>query len=551
MAVRLRSVSAIAALALTAAVAPVASTPAEAAAVVGVGSAGATVTVSVHGRLVVVPAETPGGRTAYGVALSGGDIVPVRGHFDPDARTGDHVQARLALPSSIASSLPGTAGTAVTAGSDAGRTALRLVDRREETLRLAGEPSVTAPTAAAVTPVQHQQYVAAVDNLGALGQTDAELLGHVSTVGSYWKGESEGAISISVPGAVRHYRTSLPTTDCGLGDDFFNVVDDAEAQFPGIDPFSGTDQLVLFVPPTCASGSTVGMGSIGVSFASGGVLVVKAGSAINGTYAHETGHNYGFGHANARIGADSLEYYGVYDVMGFAIGGFNQLTALSTPYRVFQGITQPGEVQAVPLGDGSAPMQDTVTIKPRSDDTGVRSVRVTDPDTGEALYLDYRTGTGQDAGSFYATPGYFLDSSDGPLHYAPGVVVTAAHDISGVDDFVTSDTGDTSTPAGGTWSNESGSLLVRVTAASSTSATVTISYVPSGDWVTVGTPTIAGDLEVGGSATLDIGTWSPTPAAVQVRWAADGQPVPGTDDQQVIALGPDLAGKSLSAAVTA
>jgi hypothetical protein len=34
--------------------------------------------------------------------------------------------------------------------------------------------------------------------------------------------------------------------------------------------------------------------------------------AIEGTYAHESGHNYGFEHANARVGSRCLEYYGVY-----------------------------------------------------------------------------------------------------------------------------------------------------------------------------------------------------------------------------------------------
>ena len=43
-----------------------------------------------------------------------------------------------------------------------------------------------------------------------------------------------------------------------------------------------------------------------------------------------------------------MEYYGIYDVMGFALASrFNQLTALSTPFRVFQGITDPGEIQDV------------------------------------------------------------------------------------------------------------------------------------------------------------------------------------------------------------
>src|SRR5699024_8164022 len=105
-------------------------------------------------------------------------------------------------------------------------------------------------------------------------------------------------------------------------------------QFPSLDLSQNSpDQLDVFVPPSCSSGGIVGEGSVGSSFASGSVLIVKAGDSIESTYGHETGHNYGFEHANARYGTDSMEYYGVYDVMGSAIGGYDQLTALSTPYR--------------------------------------------------------------------------------------------------------------------------------------------------------------------------------------------------------------------------
>src|SRR3954452_22017883 len=117
-----------------------------------------------------------------------------------------------------------------------------------------------------------------------------------------------------------------------------------------------------------------------------------------------------------------MEYYSEYDLMVFAIDDFDQLTALSTPYRVFQGITDPGEIQDVPLGDQTQPVHATATIRPRTDATGLRSVRVVDPDTGEQLYLDDRSGLGKDAGSVYAARGG-LSSSSGVVHYAPGVVV--------------------------------------------------------------------------------------------------------------------------------
>jgi hypothetical protein len=502
--------------------------------------------VAVHGHLLVVASERPGGHPAYGVAMADGDIVEVRGAFAPTVRTGDVFDGRLALPSSVTRALARRTPT-----SDPARAALRIVDRRSLTLTVAGTPTVTADETAA-TATAHQQYVAAIDNKGALGQTDTQLLGHVSTVGTYWQHESNGAISsVVVPATVKHYNTGLSTTDCGLGNDFFDVVQEAAAKFPGANPYSGSNQLVLFVPPGCVNGNIVGMGTIGSSFASGGALVVKAQDAIEGTYAHETGHNYGFNHANARYAGTSMEYYGVYDVMGYALAGYNQLTALSTPFRVFQGVTDPGEIQDVPLGDRSAPVHVSATIAPRGDDSGLRSVRVVNPDTGEPLYLDYRSGTGPDVSAFYTAQGYYLNSSQGPVRYGPGVTISALHNTSGVDTLVVDGSGHTSLGAGASWTNASGNLTVHVSALGASGADVTVDFTPPQDFTTVGTPVVGGTIAVGGTVSLDLGTWSPTPTTTSIRWTADGSPVPHTDDKSSFVVPAALAGRQLVATVTA
>ncbi len=463
----------------------------------------------------------PGGRPAYAVALAGGDLVPVAGHFAAGVRTGAVFDGRLGLPADVVSALSRRGESGPTA-------ALRVVDTRSLTLPVVGSPSVTAQaTAQSLTPTTHQQFVAAVDNLGSL-QTDGELLAHVSAVGDYWTGESNGAIAgITVPATVTHYDTELPTTDCGLGNDFWGMLQEAESQFPSLDLSQSTsDQLVLFVPQGCQSGGVVGEGTVGSSFASGGALIVKATPAIEGTYAHETGHNYGFEHANARVGSRSLEYYGVYDVMGFALNGFNQLTALSTPFRVFQGITDPGEIHDVDLGDRSAPVHADVTIAPRSDDSGVRSVRVRDPDTGEDLYLDYRSGTGQDAGSFYADPGGFhltYDNDSGKkLFYAPGVTVNAVHDGSG-DDVLADASGDTSFGAGSTWADASGRLTVTVTSVGPAGADVQVDFRPA-HALASSKPRITGSAKVGRTLTARHGHWTPG-TTFSYAWYAGGKKI--------------------------
>ncbi|HEX4470699.1 MAG TPA: hypothetical protein VH085_01920 [Nocardioides sp.] len=470
-------------------------------------------TVQVRGTLLVLPSERPGHAARYAVALADGDIVPMRGAFGPGARTGALFEGRLAVPASVARALAAR-------GESGPSAALRVVDRRSLVLSVVGAPSITA-AAPALTPTTHEQFVAAVDNKGALGQDDAQLLAHVSTVGSYWTGESDGAIAgVTVPSTVTHYDTALPTTDCGLGSDFFGVVQEAEAEFPGFS-FGGGDQLVVFVPPACSSGSVVGEGTLGSSFASGGALVVKAGTAVEGTYAHETGHNYGFEHANARVSGTSMEYYGAYDVMGFAIGGVNQLTALSTPFRVFQGITDPGEIHKVDLGTLKKPVHASATIRPRSDGSGLRSVEVTDPDTGEHLYLDYRAGTGEDAGSFYSENGS-LGYSGGSLHYAPGVLVTAARDGAGTDVLVVDGDGDTSLASGRSWTNASGDLKVSVTGITAAGAHVTVDYDPAVSVLTSARPVIHGRAKVGRTLRVRHGRWSPG-TTFFYRWSAGGK----------------------------
>ena len=486
----------------TAALTPVLRSPAEA-------YAGAS--IPVHGRLLVAQPDAPGRLPTYAVALTDGDIVPIRGTFDPGVRTGDVFDGRLALPATVTSTLSDHGESGATA-------ALRVVDRRSLTLAVVGASTITE-VSAATAPTTHAQFVAAVDNHGPLGQSDSQLLGHVSAVGSYWKGEADGAISsIDVPSTVAHYDTALSTTDCGLGNDFFALVQEAAAQFPGIQ-IGGSDQLVLFVPQSCSSGGVVGEGTVGSSFASGGALIVKAGAAIEGTYAHETGHNYGFEHANVRWSGSSMEYYGIYDVMGFALNGVNQLTALSTPFRVFQGITQPGEIQTVDLGARTVPVHATATIETRSDDAGLRSVRVVDPDTGRTLYLDYRSGTGQDAGSAYLAE-WGLSSSKGVVRYARGVVITAARSGGGVDAMVVDGAGDTSLGAGDTWRNASRTLAVHVTGIDAAGAHVTVDFTLGK--LASAKPRISGKPHVGRTLTARHGTWTPG-TTFSYTWHANGK----------------------------
>ncbi len=122
-----------------------------------------------------------------------------------------------------------------------------------------------------------------------------------------------------------------------------------------------------------------------------------------------------------------------------------------------------------------------------------------------------------------------------------------------VDDLVLDAAGDTSLAGGGTWTNASGTLAVHVTSIGASGAAVTVDFTPSTTtqpFTTVGTPVIGGATTVGGTVTLNPGTWSPTPTATTIRWTVGGTPVAGTDDKTSFVVPPSLAGQQLVATVT-
>jgi hypothetical protein len=208
--------------------------------------------------------------------------------------------------------------------------------------------------------------------------------------------------------------------------------------------------------------------------------------------------------------------------MSLALPQYDQLTALSTPYRVAEGITDPGEIASLDLGTELSPVSKSWTIRPRSSDSGLRSVRVLDPDTGENLYLDYRCGCGEDAGAAYGG-GYTLDRGTHVFHFQPGVVITAARGF-GVDDLSWGD-GTTSLTAGATWTNRSGNLTVHVRSLGR-GARVTVGFTPGVPVAPAPTPRIMGSVRVDGRLHAVTGTWLHG-ATLRYQWFANGVPVPG------------------------
>lgn len=513
----------------------------------------------VSGTLLSAAPED-GGEASYAVALANGDLVPVTGDL-ADAPARARFTGTLRVPGAIATSLT-RAGAAIRAGSTLmadtadGRAALALVDQRA--LTLAVESADTEAPATQTGPVVHHVYLAAPDNIGALALTDAQIIAKAREVGSYWEGESEGRISDTVlPATVRHYATAVAdaSNKCGFHADatFWNVVQEAAALFPSVDLAEGTDQLGVVLPETTCGGGALGVASSGASFATGGGFVVldNPGQFV-GVTAHETGHNFGFGHANLQTCSDeslcTTEYGGIFDVMGYGIGEYDQTTALSTPFREFQGIVQPGEVERLGFDFGSASQTITRTIGPRSNGAGLRSLLLTDPDNGKDFYLDYRSGAGTDAGSAYAA-GYGLYTiDDGVIAFRSGVVRERADGDRAV---LLVQGKDASMLVGETWTNDSGSLSISVSQADASGATVTVAWQPGSEFPSVGGLELTtSDTRPGGYAMVDLdSTWDPRPWTT-TQWLRDGVPISG-ETYNTYSIGIADVGHQLAARVSA
>ena len=461
--------------------------------------------------MLIVAADAAGQDRAFALALDDGSLVPVTGDLD-ERWANARVSARVRVPT----------GTGLrTATSPLGVSDVRLVGAE------------AAPAAAEDTA--HQVYVARPTNVGGYTLSTAQVLAQADVVAAFWEDEANGAISdLAVPATVTTYTTGFSAaTVCSLGQ-FFPMVDEAAALFPDAEFFGSgaTDVLVVVTPDIGCATSTLGVGSIGRSFASGGASVTRASSSyLQSTLAHEMGHNFGLQHSNV----GTLEYHDIYNVMGFGIAGAHQLTALSTAYRLAQEITDPGEVEALPVPDPGQVATLTRTLAPRSDESGLRSLTVTSPDTGETYLVDYRSGTGQDAGSPYAG-GYSLAG----MVFRPGVVVEQVEEYSvgsGVS-LVRDPGGRVAAVAGDTWTSPGGAVTVTVGSMTPTGAQVTVTYTPTTAAPSpepaappaaiplTSTPVVSGVAQVGRTLVASTGAWSPG-TVLTWQWQADGVPIPG------------------------
>ena len=272
--------------------------------------------------------------------------------------------------------------------------------------------------------------------------------------------------------------------------------------------------------------------------------MARGGPAIvRGGIAHEMGHNFGFGHSNL----GDLEYLNLYNVMAGGVANMNQLTALSTAYRVGAGIDEPGEIRTVAIADPTQPVTRTETVAPRTSEDGQRALAVTPPDTGETFYVEYRSGQDRDADSPYVH-----GLSVNGYAFRPGVVVEevrwgAGHGVSLLTDRDTRFR--TATIDGETWTSPSGTVTVSVAATDASGAEVTVAYAPPPAF-DGGEVALSGIPMVGSSVAANLTGIAPAPAKVTWQWLRDGSPIPSATASSYVPTAADHGGE-LSVVATA
>lgn len=481
-------------------------------------------TVDLAGTLLVVAGEH-GEADTYSVQRPNGQVVPIdpatSAAFDDDVATSDRFSGRVRLPlvNGRTTSLRGAAqsGTPLTV----------------ESASVHARPTSSGP-------VVHRLAIAQVNNLGTYSRDEPALLAQVKQATDYWVDQADGKIaSFEVPAALTPYATTKTSvaTGCGLTGDatsapeFEPVAQEAAALFPGYDFVNGTDQLVVLMPDACfppGGSGTVGRGRTGVSVVSGGLVIATNWSYLGDTLAHEFGHNYGLKHAKS----PTQEYGDIYEVMGSADNSLSP--ELGTGYRHEQGLLQPGEVASLTGASGPATIGDRAAVA----ETGVRSVEVIDPDNGDRLWFDLRTGLGNDAGAMYR-----LGVTTFGQAYRPSGVVIEKDVEAGVQLLFPN--GQTALAAGETWSNASGTMKVSVTAlnAPGGSASLSSTYAP-GPAVAGGSVTVGGSYAPYQRATAIATGFSPAANGVRYQWFANGAPIPHEEGSSfVVPL--HLAGASL------
>lgn len=336
-------------------------------------------TQKMTGTLEHVVVEDPNGRvssTEYLVRQASGVVVPIEvsEELPADAAGGD-VTARVA---------PATSQT-----------------ESAEVGTLVVEPAVEAAAAGASS---HRVYLAIAN--GVASSTSA-VQSQVNEVLKDWVGDANGRISTFQIAATKRFDASCTTTSSVAWNE-------AAQQFPGVSFSGGTGNHLVLLGTSVADCARFGLGTVGSDISSGGLIWIAEDDDsanrlkyLRQALAHEIGHNLSLEHAGRVVcstttcAGSRTEYGNYYSVMGVSFANLTN-TSLDTVLRDQLGILDTCEQVSVSVPAGQRTLSGTWNLSPRGSGDGTRGLKVTDPVTGDPLWIVWREGSGRDAGSFYA-----------------------------------------------------------------------------------------------------------------------------------------------------
>ena len=382
--------------------------------------------LSVAGKLVVTisdPGDDGASQTFVDLVTPEGVKVALDGDVPGTARSGDSFVGTVAVPEAVVAEV---VDDAVADALDASTAAEPVTDEAivdavldvsaglDATLtvvqgRTSAPESGPAPEGTAAAPVAHKVWVIVV--APTLSQANglipaSSIPGLIQKMSDFFVRETDGQISsITIPSNVPPKYAAGPctSTDCDW-DWAASQFGRSESSFQG----SNGEHLVILRP---GSG---GLGNVGNQLHFGGVLdsgiqgydpFISGYSPVE-TLAHELGHNVSWGHANmATCGGavtDSCttitEYGDFYSIMGNAN---DNLLRETNPQHLYDiGVLDTTEITTVKLTYPATSGSFTETINVATQPLD-RALRILEPSTRAEYFVDYRTGTGADAGAYY------------------------------------------------------------------------------------------------------------------------------------------------------
>lgn len=228
----------------------------------------------------------------------------------------------------------------------------------------------------------------------------------VKQASDYWSPQSLGAISSIEVAEVRRVKVDYTAAEMCSDEDFDidTLIDDWDTgdyfSDTDMDTDSKSDHLLVFTGK-CEDNAVDGFAYLGSGFESGGVMQVRNGNIQ--TLTHELGHHFSLGHSNVEyLGGEfdlrASEYLGFFSPMSLTYVDYPIVPALDLAYQQYNGVLPAEQIKALTADSGTQ----TNTLTAASKTTGLRALSYDDPEYGLPYYIEYRDGSGQDAGTFYS-----------------------------------------------------------------------------------------------------------------------------------------------------